>query len=190
MIEEFPHIHLASSSPRRSALLREANLSFTIFPVDVEETYPSEMEPRHVAAFLAEKKANAAHALKPESLILAADSIVIVDNEIFGKPGDRQDAERMLRSLSNREHLVITGICLTNGRKRIVSQAETKVTFLKLSEEEIDYYITEFQPFDKAGAYGIQDWIGWCKIESIEGSYSNVMGLPVHLVYQSLEEFI
>lgn len=181
---------LASKSPRRSQLLREAGFDFTIQTFDMDESFPPEMPPEEVAPWLAQRKAQAAaHLIQKDEIILAADSVVILDGKIYNKPADYGEAFRMISKLSGRQHTVITGVCLLSKEKEIVFSGITKVWFSELSEEEIDYYIRTCKPFDKAGSYGAQDWIGHCKISRIEGTFQNVMGLPVDLVYATLKDF-
>lgn len=180
---------LASNSPRRSELLTRAGIPFTIRTQDVEEIYPDDLPTAEVAEFLAKLKANAARpTLGEKEIILGADSIVILDDTIYGKPKDTADAHRILSELSGRMHQVITGVCLISKEKEVSFSAVSKVWMGKLSAEEITYYIENYKPFDKAGAYAIQEWIGLCKIEKIEGTYDNIMGLPVGAVYRALEE--
>ncbi len=182
---------LASKSPRRSQLLREAGFSFSVKNLDVDESFPPEMPVEEVAAYLARRKALAcAHFIEDQEILLAADSVVIVDNSIYNKPEDYDDAFRMIRLLSGRQHSVITGVCLLSAEQERTFSERTEVFFDALSDEEIDYYIRACAPFDKAGAYGVQEWIGLCKIRRIEGSYANVMGLPVHRVYTELQAFL
>lgn len=181
---------LASQSPRRSQLLREAGFEFSVFASEIDESFPPEMPVEEVAPWLAQRKAYAAaHLIQDKEVVLAADSVVILDGVIYNKPADYADAFRMIRLLSGRQHTVITGVCLLAKEKEKVFAGVTKVWFAQLDDEEIDYYIRTCQPFDKAGAYGAQDWIGHCKISRIEGTFQNVMGLPVDLVYQALGEF-
>lgn len=182
---------LASKSPRRSFLLKQAGFEFEVNAVDIdEEDYPKDLPVEEVAAYLAQQKARAAqHFITNDEIIIASDSVVIVENEIFGKPIDYQDAVRILRALSGRVHRVITGVCLLSKEKEDVFSDVAKVHFDKLNDEEIEYYIHTYQPYDKAGAYAIQEWIGLCKIIKIEGTYANIMGLPVHLVYEKLKYF-
>lgn len=184
-------IILASKSPRRSQLLGQAGFHFTVRTREVEEDYPEELPAVDVAPFLAEKKATACSDFleTEEDILLASDSVVILDNKIYGKPTDRDDAKRILSELSGRVHEVITGICLLSKSKKRVFHAVSRVHFIPLSEAEIDYYIDEYQPYDKAGAYAIQEWIGLCKISKIEGTYTNIMGLPMEAVYRELMEF-
>ena len=183
-------IVLASKSPRRSQLLREAGFDFRVLALDVDEDFPADMPVEEVAEYLARRKAlAAAPALRPDEVILAADSVVILDGEIFNKPADYDEAFRMIRRLSGRQHTVVTGVCLLSAARECAFSGVSQVTFADLSDEEIDYYIRTCRPFDKAGAYGVQEWIGLCKITHIEGTYANVMGLPVDKVYAALQEF-
>ena len=183
-------IILASKSPRRRFLLEEAGFTFEVKTKSVEETYPDDLPVDEVAAFLAEKKAKAAaEFLEANSILLTADSVVILGNTIYGKPKDKADAQGILRALSGSMHRVITGVCLLSKEKSVTFSGVSKVYMEALTNEEIDYYIDRFQPYDKAGAYAIQEWIGLCKISKIEGTYANIMGLPVDLVYKHLEEF-
>lgn len=183
-------IILASKSPRRSQLLSEAGFEFEIKTTDVEETYPDSLPVEEVAAYLARKKALAAQSfIESNNVLLAADSIVVLGNTIFGKPKDEQDAVRILQALSGQTHHVITGVCLKSDTQEKVFSGVSKVYFDNLSRSEIDYYIKKFQPFDKAGAYAIQEWIGLCKIKKIEGTYANIMGLPVQMVYEYLQKY-
>jgi septum formation protein len=184
-------IILASKSPRRRQLLATAGFRFEVKTKEVEEDYPETLPSELVASFLAEKKALACADFlqSADEILLASDSVVILDDVIYGKPADYQHAVEILRSLSGREHLVITGVCLLSKKKKIVFSALSKVTFDVMSDEEIEHYINTCQPFDKAGAYAIQEWIGLCKIKGIEGSYSNIMGLPMESVYRELKKF-
>jgi septum formation protein len=181
---------LASKSPRRSQLLREAGFDFTVQAFDVDESFPPEMPAEAVAPWLAQRKAQAAaHLIEGREIVLAADSVVILDGKIYNKPADHAEAFGMIRALSGRQHTVVTGVCLLAREREKVLAGVTKVWFSTLSDEEIDYYIRTCQPFDKAGSYGAQDWIGHCKITRIEGTFQNVMGLPVDLVYAAMQEF-
>lgn len=181
---------LASKSPRRKELLERSNIPFTIRTLDVEEIYPEELPKAKVAEYLAILKAEAAlPKMADDEIILGADSIVILNNTIYGKPKDAEDAHHILRQLSGQVHEVITGVCLLSKNKKVSFSAVSKVWMEALSEEEIKYYVATFQPFDKAGAYAIQEWIGLCKISKIEGTYSNIMGLPTEMVYQKLRDF-
>lgn len=182
-------IILASKSPRRSQLLSQAGFQFIIKTKNTEENYSKELPAELVPIYLAEKKAVACKEfLQGNEIILAADTIVIQEGIIYEKPLDRQDAIRILKQLSGNSHEVITGVCLLSKEKKVTFSGHSKVFLNPLSKSEIDYYIDTFQPYDKAGAYGIQEWIGLCKIHKIEGTYANIMGLPVDLVYQNLME--
>ncbi|MBL7826446.1 MAG: septum formation protein Maf [Saprospiraceae bacterium] len=181
---------LASKSPRRSQLLREAGFDFTVQSFDIDESFPPDMPCQEVAPWLAQRKARASAVfIEDREIILSADSVVILDNVIYNKPADEAEAFDMLNKLSGRQHLVVTGVCLLSKEKEVVFAGHTKVWFAPMTPEEIWYYIRNWQPFDKAGSYGAQDWIGHCKITKIEGTFQNVMGLPVDLVYQALSQF-
>ncbi|MBP7272625.1 MAG: septum formation protein Maf [Saprospiraceae bacterium] len=185
-------IILASASPRRQQLLHEAGFRFEVFAPNVDETYPADMPVAEVPEYLATLKANAIlpqFASDTASVILAADSVVILNNLIFGKPANASDAKNILRQLAGHRHDVITGVCLCNRDKQVRFSVTSSVFIDNLSDAEIDYYITQYQPFDKAGAYGIQEWLGLCKVARIEGSYSNIMGLPMREVYQHILAF-
>lgn len=181
---------LASKSPRRSQLLREAGFHFRVEAFDVDESFSENMPCEEVAPWLAQKKAAAAaHLINDQEIILSADSVVILNGQIFNKPANYEEAFSMISALSGQQHTVITGVCLLGKEKEVVLAGRTEVWFASLSPEEIDYYIRTCEPFDKAGSYGAQDWIGHCKITRIEGTFQNVMGLPVDLVYKALSEF-
>ncbi len=190
MVLTHPPLYLASKSPRRQELLRNAAIQFDLIELDVAEDYPEDMVAEDVPEYLARKKAEAAIPLiHDDHLILAADSIVILDNTVFGKPLDADEAARMLRLLAGRHHLVITGVFIGNRKKAVSFSSYTNVWIEKMTEEEIWDYIYTESPLDKAGAYGIQDWIGWAKVSRVEGSYANVMGLPVQQVYETLKNW-
>jgi septum formation protein len=181
---------LASKSPRRSQLLQEAGFDFTVQTFDVDESFSEDMPVEEVAPMLAQKKAQAAkHLILDREIILSADSVVILEGVIYNKPADYAEAFKMISLLSGKTHRVITGVCLLSKEKEVVFSSVSKVTFAKLTPKEIDYYIQKCQPYDKAGAYGVQDWIGLCKVKKIQGTYANVMGLPVDLVYKKLMGF-
>ncbi len=183
-------IILASKSPRRKELLTEMGLDFEIQTADVEENFPEDMPVGEVAEFLAQKKARAAKTfIKNDEIVLGADSVVILGNVIYGKPKDWDDAYRILKSLSGQIHQVVTGVCLLSNLKEISFSEVAKVYFDELTEAEIRYYIDTFKPYDKAGAYAIQEWIGLCKVVKIEGTFSNIKGLPVASVYKHLQQF-
>ncbi len=185
-------IILASGSPRRQQLLTEMDIPFRVETRPVEETFPQDLSPEKAAAYLCRLKsmAFADKDLKKNTLLITADTIVALDKQILGKPAGEKEAAAMLRQLSGRKHEVITGVCLRLRNKMKIFTASTLVWFKELSEEEIDYYIREYHPFDKAGAYGIQEWIGHAAIHKINGSYFNVMGLPTHQLYGELTTFL
>lgn len=196
LIEEIKtkDIVLASRSPRRKELLSALGIDFRIMKPVVSEDYPPGMENERVAVYLAEKKANwvLERENKPDNnlIIIASDTIVCLDDMILNKPSGRQEAVEMISSLSGKMHFVITGVVLAGGSKQRSFYSETKVYFTKLQYEEIEYYVDHFRPYDKAGSYGIQEWIGYIGIDRIEGSYFNVMGLPVQRLYNELKSFI
>jgi septum formation protein len=162
------------------------NYEVKVLP-DIEENYPAELPVAQIAEYIAREKADAYRQLMAANdLIITADTIVVVGDEVMGKPVDAADAQRMLHKLSGRAHQVITGVCLTTIDKQRVFSVTTDVTFKSLSDEEIDYYIRTYRPFDKAGAYGIQEWIGYVGVTGLNGSYFNVMGLPVQRIYNEL----
>lgn len=179
---------LASASPRRKELLAGLNIPFEVRLIDgIDETYPSELPIDEVPLYISQKKAAAYKAnVSPQTIVLTADTVVVCNEQILGKPIDEADARRMLQMLSGKTHRVITGVTLlVEGNSKSFSVA-TDVTFKPLSAAEIDYYIRTFKPFDKAGAYGIQEWIGYIGVTAINGSYFNVMGLPVQRIYEEL----
>jgi septum formation protein len=177
---------LASSSPRRQYLMTEAGFTFTVEKPDVEEDFPSNMPVDQVARYLASKKAEFFRPKMRNEIIVTADTVVVLGNMILNKPRDRQHAIEMLSALSGNVHLVITGVCILSKEKEESFDDTTEVKFKKLTQAEIEFYVDHYKPFDKAGAYGAQDWIGMVAIEKITGSYFNVMGLPIHKVHQHL----
>lgn len=186
------NIILASKSPRRKFLLEEADISFRIVTQDTDEVYDEDMDIYKVPEFLAQLKAQSVKDhLIDDTIIIAADTVVISpDNTIMGKPTDANDARQILSKLSNHRHEVVTGVALKSVTSEVSFSVTSVVYFDEISAKEIDYYIEQYKPYDKAGAYGIQDWIGWCKIKRIEGSYSNIMGLPMNKLYQELCNFL
>lgn len=181
-------IILASASPRRKELLAGLDLDFEVKVVKgVSESYPKTLRAEEVPQYISREKA-AAYQVADDELLLTADTVVIVDNTILGKPHDADDARRMLRLISGRTHQVVTGVTLTTTKAQKTFGVSTDVTFRQLTDDEIDYYIAHYRPFDKAGAYGIQEWIGYVGVTSIHGSYYNVMGLPVQRIYQEIME--
>ena len=181
------NIILASNSPRRRELLAGLDLEFEVKVLDgIDESYP-DMPRQLVAQYIAGKKADAYLATLNESdLVITADTVVIVDNDILGKPNDEQEAKAMLRRISGRSHKVVTGVCLLTPDARREVSVSTDVTFKPLTDEEIDYYVEHYHPLDKAGAYGIQEWIGYVGVTALNGSYFNVMGFPVQRIYSEL----
>jgi septum formation protein len=179
---------LASESPRRQYLLKELGLDFETRVPNVEEHYPDGLTPAGIAIYLAELKSNAfdASLISDETIVITADTIVSVDGKILGKPGNHKEAVCMLQKLSGRKHDVITAVCLRSASHQRTFHVLSSVYFKELSREEIDYYIENFRPFDKAGSYGVQDWIGYIGISKIEGSFFNIMGLPVKELYEEL----
>ena len=181
---------LASKSPRRQELLKGIVPEFDIMLRDTAESYPETLQGEQIVEHLAKLKASAFEGeLAENQLLITADTIVWIDNQVLGKPKDRAVAIEMLHQLSGRKHTVYTGVCLKTTQKERVFSAATDVYFRQLSDDEIAYYVDTYKPFDKAGSYGIQEWIGYVGIERIDGSYFNVMGLPVQRLYQELKKF-
>lgn len=184
------NIILASGSPRRQKFLKELDIDFEIRLKDVEEIYPDHLKAEEITDFLAELKAVAlTDTLSDNDILITSDTIVWHKDKALGKPTDKEDAFEMLKSLSGNTHDVITSVCIKNSSKSVTFNETTKVTFNTLTDEEINYYLENYRPYDKAGAYGIQEWIGLVAIAKIEGSYVNVVGLPVDKVYQHLVSF-
>ena len=186
------HLILASASPRRRELLADCDIDFELAEkFECEECYPADLETDKVAEYLSQLKSNAyPHALGECDILLTADTVVILGDKILGKPHSAEEAREMIASLSDATHKVITGVTLRTAERTISFSAESLVSFRKLDAEEIDYYVEKYQPMDKAGAYGIQEWIGYIGIEGIEGSFYNVMGLPVQRLYTILKDII
>jgi septum formation protein len=183
-------IILGSQSPRRQELLRGLNLKFRVLTIDVDETYPPNLKREDIPLYIAQKKAEAyKDILSNNSLLITADTIVWCDDKVFGKPKDKDDAVRMLKQLSGKMHQVITGVCINSVNKSRVFDVITNVKFAVFSDEEIRFYVENYNPLDKAGAYGIQEWIGFMGVESIDGSFYNVMGLPVQRLYGELKNW-
>lgn len=185
------NIVLASKSPRRQELLKGIGIDFSILTKEVDENYPQRLPTIDVAPFLSLKKAKAFEdaELPDNYMVITADTVVIVENEILGKPKDRDDAVRMMNLLSGKVHKVVTGVTVHTKEKTKTFSVISKVTFETLDNQEIDYYIDNFKPYDKAGAYGVQEWIGYIGVSNVEGSYYNVMGLPTQRLYKVLKEF-
>ena len=184
------NIILASGSPRRQQFFKEMDLHYTIRLKEIEEIYPEHLQAEEITNFLAELKASAfENELKENDVLVTSDTIVWLNGKALGKPKDYDDAFQMLQQLANQTHEVITSVCLKSIDKTEVFHCVTKVTFANLSDEAIKYYLDNYQPFDKAGSYGIQDWIGLVGISKIEGSYTNVVGLPTEMLFQKLMNY-
>ena len=184
------NIILASGSPRRQQFFKEMDLHYTIRLKEIEEIYPEHLQAEEITNFLAELKASAfENDLKENDVLVTSDTIVWLNGKALGKPKDYDDAFQMLQQLANQTHEVITSVCLKSIDKMEVFHCVTKVTFANLSDEAIRYYLDNYQPFDKAGSYGIQDWIGLVGISKIEGSYTNVVGLPTEMLFQKLMNY-
>ena len=179
---------LASNSPRRKELLAGLGVDYEVRTLpDVDESYPETLQGADIPLYIAKEKADAYVAMmQPGELMITADTIVWLDDKVLGKPWDREDALQMLRTMSGRTHEVFTGVCIPTTDWQRSFTAQTEVRFATLSEEEIAYYVDNFQPMDKAGAYGVQEWIGFIGVENISGSYYNIMGLPVQKLYREL----
>lgn len=184
-----PEIILASQSPRRKQLLEQAEIEFSIFTAHADEDFPVDMNTDDVPLFIARNKAEAVWHQRQDCLVIAADTVVILDNKIIGKPKDKADAYKILSALSGRTHHVITGAIIRSRDKTITIREKTEVVFRVLTEQQITHYIEKYQPFDKAGAYAIQEWIGLVGIEKINGDFYNVMGLPVSKITDALSTF-
>lgn len=181
---------LASKSSRRQYLMKELGLDFEVHTKDVDESFPENLKAQEIPLYLCQKKADAFdEELTDNTIVITADTIVWIDNQVLNKPENFDDAVRMLKLLSGKKHEVYTGVCLRSKHKTKTFYALTSVYFKELSQEEIEYYIYNFNPYDKAGAYGAQEWIGYIAVEKIEGSYFNVMGLPVRELYEELLKF-
>ena len=183
-------VKLASNSPRRRELLSGLGIDYEVKVLPgIDETYPATLGGEEIPVYIAREKADAYRKdMAPDELIITADTIVYIDGEVLGKPENEEDACRMLQKLSGRTHRVITGVCLTTVAFQKTFASVTEVTFAELSEEEIRYYVSNYRPFDKAGAYGVQEWIGYVAVTGIRGSFYNVMGLPVQRLYQELSK--
>ena len=182
---------LASNSPRRKELLKGLDLDFEVRIIpDIDESYPPDTLPENIPSFIAQKKADAYKAtIGADELVITADTVVVLDGDIIEKPKDKNDAIKMIKRLSGRKHQVITAVVLTTMEKCKEFSVMSTVDFSELTNEEIEYYVERYKPFDKAGAYGIQEWIGYIGVKGIEGSFYNVMGLPVQRLYRELKSF-
>ncbi len=183
-------IYLVSQSPRRRALMQDMDIDFEILNVDVEEAYDPALPPDQVVQFLSRLKLSGIdiHAQSRNSIFIACDTIVVADGKIIGKPENEAGALTMLRTLSGRTHTVYSGLTVATSQKTLTDYRSTEVTFARLSEEELEYYVGRYKPLDKAGAYGVQEWIGCIGIRSISGSFYNVMGLPTRLLWEMLDK--
>lgn len=190
MPEKLPPIILASKSPRRQELLQMMGIDFKVVLRDVDESYPEGLTPTQIALHIAEKKAKAFDEVIQDEIVITADTIVCLDGKILGKPENEAHAFEILSELSGKRHEVITAVCLLKNHQLISFYDISEVFFKELSEEQIQYYIFNYAPMDKAGAYGIQDWIGLVAVEKINGSYSNIVGLPTQRLYEELEKLI
>lgn len=188
MISLNKNIILGSKSPRRQELLKGLDIAFSVHSKDTDESYPHNINLRDIAIYLAEKKADAFDLTK-DDLLITADTVVLVDNKILEKPATTHEAHKMLHALSGKQHTVITGVCIRDYTRKLKFDDITEVHFAELSDAEIEYYIEKFKPFDKAGSYGVQEWIGYVAVYKIVGSFYNVMGLPVQKVYEQLKKW-
>ena len=180
---------LSSNSPRRRELLAGLDIPFEVRVLEgIDESYPETLPTAEIAEYIAQKKA-AAYDIAPGEVLITADTIVVLNDQVLGKPANAEEAKHMLRQLSGNTHHVITGVCLRDHDKQHHFSVVSEVTFKTLAEEEIDYYVETYKPFDKAGAYGIQEWIGYIGVTGLSGSYFNVMGLPVQRIYEELKKF-
>ena len=183
---------LGSKSPRRQELLKALGLHYTLAEINVDEIYPQHLQGAEIARYLCELKADAydTSLIADDSILLTADTIVWLDGEYIGKPSGKNEAVEMLNRLSGKQHSVYTGICLKSKKRKTVFHAKTLVNFRELGADEIEFYVNHHKPYDKAGSYGIQDWIGYIGISGIEGCYYNVMGFPVQKFYEELSKFV
>lgn len=179
-------IILASNSPRRKQFLKDLGLTFTVKPANVNEEYPSQLQGKDIALYIAQQKASVFNNLKENEIIITCDTIVWIDNEALGKPENREKAIQMLQQLSGKTHEVISAVCIKSNQKEQLFYDVTEVRFNNLNLLDIEYYVDTFKPFDKAGSYGIQEWIGLIGIEKINGSYTNVVGMPMEKLYNEL----
>ena len=192
MLENLSHydILLASNSPRRRELLAGLGIQYQVVSLpEIDETYPPSLQGSEIPQFISRQKADAYKSMMtPRTLLITADTIVWLNGKVYGKPTDDNDARKMLRELSGNTHIIITGVTITTTNFQRVFAVESEVTFDNLSDEEIDYYVENYKPLDKAGAYGIQEWIGYIGVTGLKGSYFNVMGLPIQRLYNELKQ--
>ncbi|MBR6758550.1 MAG: septum formation protein Maf [Bacteroidaceae bacterium] len=193
MLDNIAHykILLASNSPRRRELLSELGIQYEVVSLpEIDETYPPTLTGEEIPIYIARHKAEAYRdMMSPDTMVITADTIVWMDGKVYGKPQNENDARRMLHDLSGRTHTVITGVTITTDEKNKSFAVSTEVTFATLDDNEIDYYVTHYRPLDKAGAYGIQEWIGYIGVTALSGSYFNVMGLPIQRLYNELKQW-
>lgn len=182
-------ILLASNSPRRKELLQSLGYKFDVVKIDCEEIYPESLDVEKIAPYLSELKSKAFRDLEKNEVLITADTIVALENEVLGKPKNTEECKEMLQKLSGKTHQVYTGITLRNSEKMISATDVSSVEIDHLNDEEINYYLKNFKPFDKAGSYGIQEWFGMAKVKNISGSFYSIMGLPTHLIYSLLKDF-
>ncbi len=185
------NIILASNSPRRKELLSGLNIPYEVKTLpNIDESYPDNLIGEDIAIYIAKEKANAyLDQLDDNTLLITADTIVLLEGRVYGKPSDEANAKQMLHDLSEKTHEVITGVCITTKEKQKSFGVSSEVRFSKLDDDEIEYYVSNYKPFDKAGAYGVQEWIGYIAVEYITGSYFNIMGLPIQRLYRELKKF-
>lgn len=191
LMNDYPYqLILGSGSPRRQELLKSLGFNFSVKPINADESFSDTLKAQEIPLYLSVKKANAyPEKLKANELLITSDTIVWCENKVLNKPADFNEGKQMLTMLSGKMHQVFTAVCLKSSNKEVVFYDESKVYFKNLTNEEIEYYLTNFSPYDKAGGYGVQDWIGYIGIEKIEGSFYNVMGLPVKHLYEELIKF-
>lgn len=184
-------IILASNSPRRKELLSGLDIPYEIKTLpDIDESYPGYLTGEDIAIYIAKEKADAyLDNMADNTLLITADTIVLLDGKVYGKPQDEAEAKQMLHDLSDKTHQVLTGVCITTKEKQKAFGVSSEVRFSKLDDDEIEYYVAKYKPLDKAGAYGVQEWIGYIAVEYISGSYFNIMGLPIQRLYRELKEF-
>lgn len=183
-------IILASNSPRRKQFLTELGISFEVNPTNIDESYPSHLKHSEITDFIAGIKSSCFNSLKDNEIVITSDTLVWNNEVVLGKPENKNEAFEIIRGLANKTHEVISSVCLKSNKKTVIFNAITEVTFSELTDEEIEFYIINFKPFDKAGAYGIQEWIGLIGIKEIKGSYTNVVGLPMEKLYHELIKFL
>lgn len=184
-------VMLASNSPRREELLRGIDIDFKVKTLpEIDERYPDNLPVEEIAEFVAIKKSHSyITSLSEDELVITADTVVLLDGEMYGKPTNNEEAKEMLVTLSGKTHRVVSGVCLTTTKKQTSFSVVSDVEFVELTNEEIEYYVKRYSPFDKAGAYGIQEWIGYIGVKHINGSYYNIMGLPIQRLYRELKNF-